>query len=138
MPIHIPTRTEIVVLGPDDPNQRKIGLVVCEREGGEVFLFEEGREYKPGPNGRLDLEPILSQDVLKPGVKVLVPFITGGYHRMTVVKDSYGVLYAENYDDEGKPVLSANLVFDADDRHCWTSSLTMNLRGLKKLGLKTT
>jgi len=46
----IPIRTEITVIGPDDPNTKPVGFSVYEREGCEIFIVPEGLD----PAGNID------------------------------------------------------------------------------------
>lgn len=111
----IPARPELTVLPADPPQESKLGFMVREYNGTEVFL-----------RGKIGT-PLKNLADLLPGVEVLVPSLFGGYNVMTVGKDEYGVFYAKN------EALYANLEFSIDERKCWTSSMAFNLRAVKKL-----
>lgn len=124
-PILIPTRTQIEVLGPDDPNRPKLGFMCYEQEGAEVYLFD--RAVHGDGLVRERLQTITARDGLTEGLEILVPSLFGGYHVMKVVIDEYGQPQAHN-DTTG-----AILKFTEDDRKCWVSLGTINLKGIQKL-----
>lgn len=139
-------RTELVILGPDEPKTRTVGLPVKimgqpeyigslpvrteltvlpadphnKPVGWAVETFDGGEVTRPNSE-----EPLTNKDDLKPGDVVWVPQLFG-VHEMTVVKDEDGELYAE---DEGS---FANLIFAVDRRNCWTSSAAYNKRAFEK------
>jgi len=60
---------------------------------------------------------------IQPGDKLIVTTLVGRYLMTAVMEE--GELHA---DSEG---MLADLVFDADDRHCWVSTYGVNKRALK-------
>lgn len=124
-PLKIPVRTEIEVLGPDDPNKPTIGWMCYEQEGAEVYLFD--RTVHGDGIVRDKLQTITARDGLTEGLEILVPSLFGGYHVMRVVIDQFGQPQAHN-DTTG-----AILKFTEDDRKCWVSLGSINLKGIKKL-----
>lgn len=117
----------MTILGPDDPGKRKIGFTMCERNGVKIYPYDSVGHLSGIDPGRL--WPILAEDGLREGTKVLVPGLMGGYHVMTVERDEHGVLSAK---DEH---LTAILKYGEDERGCWTCVALMNLRGVAKLDL---
>lgn len=117
----IPARTEVTVIGPDDPNMKPLGFRVTERDGVTLFKFDA--------EGGIDKRPLTNQDDVQPGVQLAVASLFGGFIPMTVEQDK---------ETEGRLVarggnLLAILEFAEDDRKCWTCVGMINMRGLKKL-----
>jgi len=104
-PVHFPVRTELTVLSADDPNVMTLGFPLREREGGPVGVPVDGKFHSP----------LLAREDLWEGREILIPTLAGPRHAV-VARDVDGTLYwnAGN--------LNGNLVFDQDDRHCWTTA----------------
>lgn len=114
----------LVVLPADNPPRREISFVVHEYMGLPV--------HKMGPNAvEPDPEPLMRQEDIQVGDAVLVPSLGPGYMKVEVKQNDDGSLYGET--DQ----LIVCLVFDQDDRHCWTTGGYISMRGLTKLGLTT-
>lgn len=117
------TRDDIIVLGPDDPNQRKIGFTVRERPGTTVHKFPCDRDA----DGELILVPVTEKAGLKPGDEILVHGLFGGFLKMKVEATEGGLgATSEN--------MAAVLKFDEDpDYPEWVCLGLMNLRAIQKL-----
>lgn len=124
-PFKIPARTKIEVIPGDDPNRPKLGWMCYEQRGAEVYLFD--RAVHGDGIVRERLQTITAKDGLTEGLEILVPSLFGGYHVMKVVIDQFGQPQAHN-DTTG-----AILEFSKDDRHCWVSLGTINLKALQKV-----
>ena len=119
----MPVRTELTVLGADDPGQPTLGWTCQEYSGSEVFLVDA--------DNKVIRTPLTNESDLKPGIKVCVTTLFGDYlmtiesdgHRLSAITDSKGTL--------------ALLEFDKDDRHCWTSPGAINLGAIKRLRKET-
>jgi hypothetical protein len=109
-------RTEVTVLGPDDPNTKTVGWSCYERLGATIIK----RGY-PG-------EKLREHDIA-PGDEVLVPALSGGYHVMVVDRAADGKLFAQSVVSE----LLAALAFDID---AWVCVGLINTRCIAKLELK--
>lgn len=115
-----PARTEVTVLGPDDPNQKSIGFMVREYEGVELHpLTEDGKG--------VDKQKTFKEGELREGMTVACASLFGGYNVIEIKKDQYGEFYGVSGD------FHAVLKFATDDRACWVSIAGMNLRAVKKL-----
>lgn len=120
----MPVQDDITVLPADDPNRPRLGFIVKEYMGSEV--------YKRRPDGSVDTEITLKNlDDLKVGDELAIPWLTGGYALMEVHRGEDGKLFAQ-----GQPHIAV-LEFDVDDRHCWTCGGIVNTRGLEKLSIST-
>lgn len=100
---------------------RDVKFIVKEYLGTEVFkgLDPDTRHFpKSGLTGR---------DDVKPGDKILVPWLTGGYIEAVVNVDEGGGYFAE------AGHLLIPLEFAADNRKCWTVTGFINRRGVTKL-----
>ena len=115
-------RQELTVL-PADPPRKTLGFTIREFLGHEIY-FREGFDPE-------DRQPITTKDGLKVGDEILVKALVPGYHIMTVEADKYGELSARSEE------MMAVLKFGEDGRESWTCIGLVNLRGLKKLELKT-
>jgi hypothetical protein len=115
-----PKRTEVTVLGPDDPKQKTIGFACYDRQGTTVYRLDD--DFRCG----VAKNPITRREDLHEGDEIVVAALTGGYHGMKIKEDEYGELQAEG---EG---LAALLKFGEDDRECWVCLALVNLQGIKK------
>lgn len=104
-PTRFPVRTELTVLPVDDPNVMTLGFTFREREGGPVGVPVDGKFHSP----------LLAREDLWEGREVLVPTLAGARHAV-VARELDGTLYWRAGNMVG------DLVFDRDDRHCWTTS----------------
>lgn len=108
----LPTRTDVEVLGPDDPKQEPLGWKMYERLGTTICK----RDAIGTP---------LKENELAVGDEVLVPGLFGGYHVMTVEgRGDPGRMGAQN------EALMAILALDHDE---WVCVALINLRGVSKL-----
>lgn len=114
-----PIRTELTVI-PADSNKKSIGWTCREYLGAEIYLLNllEG-EIKPIET------PLSKKEDLYPGLHVYVPTLFDYF--IGIVQDDLKSALSENGN------LSATLEFDTDDRHCWTTSLTINVGAMKRL-----
>ena len=106
-----------IILGPDTP-AKPLGFTCCVYSGTCI-------SPKDAPGER-----IITEDGIKENDEVLIPGLTHGYYLMTIRKDPFGVLTAQ--DD----YLLCSLEFDKDDRHAWVVSAYINLRSVERLELK--
>lgn len=111
----LPVRTEIEVLPADDCKQLKLGWVVHEVNGGEVWFANDENEA-----------PITTINGIKVGDVLMVPTLVG-VHQMTVsVKEGAS----------GRAVTARGsiglLEFATDFRQCWTSPAFLR-GGIRKL-----
>lgn len=127
-PLKIPARTEIEVLGPDDPKRKTIGFLCYEVRGAEIYYFD--REVHGDGIVREKLRTI-PKDGMVEGLEILVPALVGGFLVMKVVIDQYGQPQAHNEHT------GAILEFAKDDRQCWVSLGAINLKGVKALEKST-
>lgn len=107
--------SEITVMSADDPNQRTVGFTMHERSGSTICK-----------ESAINV-PLNNEDDLKEGDEILVPGLMGGYYRMTVKRDEYGVVYADG------DRMMAPLEFAEDDRASWVAVALINKMGLSKL-----
>jgi hypothetical protein len=126
----IPARTEVTVLGPDDPDREPLGFVVREYNGSPVY-----KSLDPGPDGKP--VPLRLKEDLRPGDVALSPSMFSGghpgngYFEFTVAEMEDGRLY-------GKAGGSAVFLrFAEDDRACWCAVGFSVGRGITKLEIKT-
>ena len=115
-----PVRTDITVLGPDDPKQKPIGFSMTERDGVEVYKLDD--DFRCGV-ARNTIGP----DDLKVGMEVVIPSVMGGYHGMVIVEHE-GKLQARGGGWAGV------LQVAEDDRKTWVCVAMVNLRGVKMTG----
>lgn len=113
-----PVKQETITIPADPSPKREIGFVVRTYSGGEVYLL--------GRDGKVDETPLTSRSDLKPGMEIAVPTLLG--YTLAVVRDM------TTWESQG---CIGNLEFDIDDRHCWTSSDTINKKCLTKLSKLT-
>ncbi len=110
--------------------EKTLNFQIREYRGTQIFKYYAADH----PQG-IDTEKLVSitqKDGLEVGELVLIPgLVGGGYHLMKVIKDDYGVLYAE----EDK--LLAVLTFGEDERAAWCCTGLINKRGLEKLKITT-
>jgi hypothetical protein len=125
----IPANMPLEVLSPDNPQEQTLGFTIKEYLGGVVFKARSGvTEVKNF--GDIDTERLLkSRDDLKEGDDIFVTSLWGGLMKVTVKKDTYGELFAEDGD------LMVVLSFGEDDRQCWTTMGYINKRGIERLQL---
>jgi len=91
--------------------------------GWTIENYYSGAEItKPGSP-----EPLTKESDLQVGDEIIVPTLFGS-HNGTVEKDSYGKLYAKIGES-----LVADLYFGTDDRKCWITLSTINVRALKNV-----
>lgn len=83
----IPKRDEVSVEPNTDPS-KTVGWTVQIYNGPEVFRFN--------PDGSVDQTPLQSAHDVQEGVELAVPGFHGGFHRMKVERDSYGVFTARS------------------------------------------
>lgn len=94
--------------------------------GVEVYPCPSGEEPQT-PEGWAewleDADPLTHESELQPGTKVMFQSLFGGLVVAKVIEvgDGDGVRLMA---DSGGSIY--NLTFDADDRHCWTSSTGYN------------
>jgi hypothetical protein len=108
-----PIRQDIEII-PADKENINIGWSCREYSGAEIT--------KPGSS-----EPLIKESDLQVGDKIIVPTLFGN-HNGVVEKDSYSVLYAKIGEN-----LVADLHFSTDDRRCWITFSTINVRALKNI-----
>lgn len=108
----LPVRTELIVLTVDDPDERKLGFTMYERDGVEVHVYDP--DVRPEEVNESELKPITSKGGLQEGARILVPSLMGGFLVMDVERDGDGGLLAN-----GDGVL-AILEYGTDERACWT------------------
>ncbi len=109
-----PIRQDIEVI-PADKEDKSIGWTVENYYSGAEIT-------KPGSS-----EPLTKESDLQVGDKIIVPTLFGN-HNGVVEKDSYSVLYAKIGEN-----LVADLHFSTDDRRCWITFSTINVRALKNI-----
>lgn len=109
------TSKEIYKIIPaQEPKQLKLGWSIREYIGGEVLKEVNG-------------QPLLKESDLQPEDHVVVPTMFG-YSNGIIKKNSFGQRYIQIGENYG-----ASLEFSQDDRKCWISSCTFNLKGIKRL-----
>lgn len=115
----ITPRVELIAADP--PSGRTPGIW-CDRvySGSEVYLVVDDQVI---------LEPVMTQDGLKEGDKVLCPSLAGDF-RATILTGTFGNLFAQGDEDEHHV---GWLEFAKDDRACWTCSGTAYLKNLTRL-----
>lgn len=118
----IPARTEVTVIPADEPKRLTLGWTVQEYNGVEVYKIDRKAI-------RVIEEQLVHQHDIQEGVELAVPSLMGGYHAMKVTRDGYGKLFAESAG------LVAILEFAKDDRQCWICIGLVNTRGLKGLSI---
>jgi hypothetical protein len=125
-PLKIPrtVRTEIEVLGPDDPKRRTPGWMCYEVRGAEIYFFD--REVHGDGIVRDKLRTI-PKDGMTEGLEILVPALVGGFY---VNEGRHRPVRPASAHNEHT---GAILEFSKDDRQCWVSLGAINLKGLKKL-----
>ena len=121
----IPAKQELTVMSTDNPNDRKLGFTIRERMG--VSIYKAPENYQNGFKED-KLETITDPNGLEHGQLIFIPGLMGGYHVMTVEKDSSGAVSAR--DEKTMAVLE----FEPDDRNCWICGGLINLRGLERFG----
>lgn len=115
----IPLRTEVTVLGPDDPKQKTLGFVVREYDGVELHPLTEA--------GGVDTTKTFKEGELQVGMKVALASLFGGYNVVEIRQDEKGEFYGINGG------FYAFLKLATDERACWVSPGGGNLRAIKKL-----
>lgn len=121
----MPVRTELTVLGPDDPNTRPLGFTMRVYDGTQVARDPEMKEY------------ITTREALKVGDEIYVSTLFG-ICKAKVYLDEDGTLFGS----VGEHTV-VDLVFrddpKKDDRApVWVSRYAINTRGLKRTELTTT
>lgn len=115
-----PIRTELTVL-PADPPREPLNFVVHIRNGGEVLTMKDGK---------LDETALTREEDIWVGRAIVVPTLVGFYEAVACQRNS-GEWWWQT--PSGGTV--GDLVFDADDRHCWTTTFAANARAIKMLDL---
>lgn len=110
----VPTETPLIVMANDNPEQRTIGFTVREYMGSEVYLVV---------NDQMVEKPLTQLSDIEVGACIAVSGLCG-YFKTTVQSVTQNRAYADN------GTTGASLVFDDDDRHCWTSHGIFNLRAV--------
>ena len=107
----MPIRHDLTVLPADQPGRKPVGFMFQQYSGGEVFK-EKGAF-------------LTKESDLCPGDRVWVPTLIGTI-LMTVIDTDEGLMA-----ESGSTL--ADLEFDQDDRHCWTSSMAFNKKALERI-----
>jgi hypothetical protein len=104
-------RTEVTVLGPDDPGREPLGFRMTERNGVDVYKLDD--DFRCG-TGRNTIGP----SELQAGMEVAIPAMTGGYNVMTIGVGA-----------DGKPVAMgggwSGVLRLADDGRAWWVCIAM-------------
>lgn len=115
-------RQEITVLPADEPTDRKIGFIVKEYIGSEVY-----KDLTPGPDGNpVPLRKKGKKEDLQEGD---IAYAWGGDVKFQVYRGDHGILHGRtgNY--------TVILEFAKDDRKAWVAGAIVNMKALKKLEL---
>lgn len=115
----LPINQEIEVV--ENKNKENIGWSCKCYSGSEIYKLDE--------NNKIIEIPLTNKDDLIKGLKIAVPNIFGTYNIM--IAESKSSAKTESKE------MGASLEFDKDDRHCWVSTCTMNLRGVRKTQIFT-
>ena len=111
-----PVRSEIHVA---PTNNKTSGWIVKN-------FYSSAEVYKLNDSGEPIRVNLTNKEDLQVGTRVTVPTLFG-YVNMVIAKDEDGELFADSENT------SADLIFDEDDRHCWTSSCAFNKRAMSKI-----
>lgn len=138
----IPVRTELTVLPADDPSKPKIGFMVYELKGTDLYPWPDG--HTGVFRDEADLEQWLTDDrllttreALQPGMKLLVHDLFGWGQGITlldpqgkvrVMSPSGKILYMTDFVNDRPPAPDGT---PAPPR--WVCVGSANLAGLKRL-----
>jgi hypothetical protein len=112
---------KITFLPADDQNRPKLGFIVKEYIGPEV--------YKRFPDGSINTEHLLTLEDVQEGDELAIPWLTGGYVLMKAAKTKTGfTAHGENH--------CVILEFDIDERHCWVAGGFVNMKALERLKIQ--
>jgi hypothetical protein len=116
---NIPVRQELEVIPADEPKQLKLGWVIREHIGPEVYLWDS--DNQPWPH------MLRKEGDLKEGDRICFDWEDKGWS-YEVKRDEHDVLYGISHSGQ----ISCALRFDVDDRHCWVAVGFINLRGVRR------
>lgn len=119
----LPARQGIEVLPADNPKQQKLGWVVRENIGSEVYLWIE--------DGPIPYR-LKKYDDLEIGDKICLSWRSTFWSYEIKSRFEDGSLWAES-SHEGHNGIGVTLHFNKDSRHCWVAVGFINLRGITKL-----
>jgi hypothetical protein len=118
-----PARTELTVLNADPPKDTQLKFVVHEQQGVSLY---------PIIDGDIGNEPVPATEDLVVGRDYTAIGLMGEYVRWTVGRDTHG-----KYQITSGSNMIGVLERGGDERNCWRVTGSVNIRGLKKLELKT-